>query len=147
MSWGKNLMPSIRRIVPGLIAQEIISVQPMAAPKSLDIFLAMTIAFARYSRNSDGVIFKLTPSMGKDEAKRTMIIKVAFYQQQYDDYTDVCQLILDISGLSEDQAKDWIKISLIQIDEQIDDLTIEDSFNKAAAEKILETIKQTYQKD
>lgn len=147
MSWGKILMPSIRRIVPGLIAQEIVSVQPMAAPKSLDVFSIMTVAFARYARNSDGVIFRLTPSMGKDEVKRTMIIKVAFYQQRYDDYTDVCQLILDISGLSEDQAKDWIKISLTQMDEQIDDLTIEDSFNKAAAEKILETIKQTYQKD
>lgn len=140
-------MPSIRRIVPGLIAQEIVGVQPMTVPKSLDIFSAMTIAFARYARNSDGVIFKLTPSMGKDEIKSIMIIKVAFYQQRYDDYIDVCQLILDVSGFSEEHAKDLIQKSLIQMVEQIDDLTIEDSFNKTAAEKILETNKQTYQKD
>jgi hypothetical protein len=65
-----------RRIAPSLIAQEIVSVQPMSQP-IFDIFKAFPI-FSKFATNSDGFIFRFTPSIGKDEEKQLAIFKISF---------------------------------------------------------------------
>lgn len=60
--------PEIRKLAPSLVAKEIVKVQPMSAPV-YNIFSAFQV-FSKRPTNSDGVTFRITSSMGKDEEKQ-----------------------------------------------------------------------------
>lgn len=56
----KIMMPMIRKITPGLMAQEIVGVQPMSAPIGLDKLFKMKMPFEverATVKNSDAIIF------------------------------------------------------------------------------------------
>ena len=134
--------PAIRKLVPSLIAQEIVGVQPMSAPVS-NIFSAFPV-FSEYPTNSDGVTFRITPSMGKDEEKQLAIFKICFRDgQNY--YTEICSIVVDLSGMSEELGKEFISAGLAELHEQIDTLSIAEDFNKNQAARILEEQKYEIQ--
>ena len=131
-----------RRIAPSLIAQEIVSVQPMSQP-IFDIFKAFPI-FSKYATNSDGVIFRFTPSIGKDEGKQLAVFKISFLDGQ-NDYTEVCSIVVDITGMSDGVSTAFIEAGMKELVEQIEVLSIAQSFNKIQAARILEEQKYEIQ--
>jgi hypothetical protein len=135
--------PALRRVVPKLIAQEIVGVQPMSAAPISDIFRTFPI-FSKYATNSDGVVFRFTPSMGKDEEKQLAIFKISFLDgQSY--YTEVCNIVVDITGMSEDLGKTYVEAGMKELVDQIEELSIAESFNKNQAARILEEQKYEIQ--
>ena len=131
-----------RRIVPSLIAQEIVSVQPMSQP-IFDIFKAFPI-FSKYATNSDGVIFRFTPSIGKDEEKQLAVFKISFIDWQ-SDYTEVCSIVVDITGMTDGVNEAFVEAGMKELVEQIEVLSIAESFNKIQAARILEEQKYKIQ--
>ena len=135
-------LPEIRKLAPSLVAKEIVKVQPMSAPV-YDIFSAFQV-FSKHPTNSDGVTFRITPSMGKDEEKQLAIFKICFRDgQNY--YTEICSIVVDLSGMSEELGKEFISVGLAELHEQIDMLSIAEDFNKELAGKLLEEQKYKIQ--
>lgn len=145
MTWGKILLPKIRRIIPSVIAQDIVGVQPMVMPKDLSILSAQVLTYAQYATNSDGVIFRFYPVVGKDDNQCFVLIKVTFYESTTGEYVDIIEMMIDVSMLNGVQVNDFIKSGIAKLIEQIDDLSISESFNTKTALKILEEEKSTFE--
>ena len=145
MTWGKITLPKIRRITPGVIAQEIVGVQPMSSPKDLSILSASILTYAQYATNSDGIIFRFYPVVGKDDNQCFALVKVTFYESATGEYVDIIEMMIDVSMLNGVQVNDFIKSGIAKLIEQIDDLSISESFNTEAALKILEEEKSTFE--
>ena len=140
-------IPKIRRILPGLIAQEIVGVQPMTLPKDLAILSSSMVIFTRTAVNVDGITFKFHPIICRDGTNDTLVIKVLVISKEVqDDETEICEaLYIDIKSLSEDETNIFIEKAIAALIGRIDDLTLEESFNSKAATKILEEAKQSFE--
>lgn len=87
-------IPKIRRIMPGLIAQEIVGVQPMTLPKDLAILSSSMVIFTRTAVNVDGITFKFHPIICRDGTNDTLVIKVLVISKEVqDDETEICEAL------------------------------------------------------
>lgn len=145
--WSNIVLPKIRRILPGLIAQEIVGVQPMTMPKDLAILSSSLLIFKRSVVNADGITFKFHPIICRDGTNDTLVIKVLVVSKEVqDDETEICEaLMVDIKSLSEGGANIFIEQAISALIDRIDDLTLGESFNNKAATKILEEAKQSFE--
>ena len=143
MTWRNVVIPKIRKILPGLIAQDIVGVQPMVLPQDLAILSSAMVIYKRHATNSDGIRFRFDPMVGQDEINHFLDIKVSYFRESnFRSDHDVGEMILSVKGYSEKEVEEFIKICLKELREQIDDLTICESFNIKAALKILEEKQQ-----
>ena len=74
-----------------------------------------------------------------------MLIKVTFYESTTGEYVDIIEMMIDVSMLNGVQVNDFIKSGIAKLIEQIDDLSISESFNTKTALKILEEEKSTFE--
>jgi len=145
--WSNVLLPKIRRIMPSVIAQEIVSVQPMSLPKDLAILSSSVVIHKRNATNSDGVRFRFDPITGQDEINHFLMIKVSSFGENdwFKPYHDVGQLVLNIKGYAEKSVEEFINLCLDELRDRIDDLTIGESFNLKGGLKILEEKQQWFE--
>ena len=142
MTWDKICLPIIRKIVPQTIAQEIVGVQPMSLPDNvLSTLFKSSLVFSKFATNSDGYVFKFTSKARESEIEKSIIINVT-YLNEYHEYIEICDVCCVFDDCSEDDAKRIVEKSLIRFVEQIDDLTLQENFNKSAATLILKEEQQ-----
>lgn len=145
----KVMIPKIRRILPGLIAKEIVGVQPMTLPQDLAILSSAMVIFKRAVVNADGVQFKFHPIIGRDCVTQLLAIKVSYFGKGHlgnpPEEISVGELFIDVNGLSETQVNTFIEEAISVLINRIDDLTIVESFNLKAGIKLLEETKQSFE--
>jgi len=132
--------------LPGIIAQEIVGVQPMTLPKDLAILSSSMLVFKRTVINSDGVRFKFHPIIGKDGVVQILGIKVWYFLKEVPgEEFDIGQMMVNIDDFTDTQANSFIEKAIEVLIERIDDLTIDENFNLKAGLKLLEEAKLDFE--